>query len=152
VFIREQVQTLAEVHQTPDDSDSGHSSSYAPGTSPTDNGGYLVPKAYEAAADSGTSSSSSSKAGGSSSTKQESGGVGGRRRKRVAGKGGELVEEEQQRLVDQRDGEEGKGVGEEEEEDMRDSVFSPDYQLDSYPPPNYEQAVDKNWQRNHVPV
>ena len=44
-----QVHTQAEVHQ-PDDSDSGHSSSYAPGTSPTDNSGYLLPKAYEAAA------------------------------------------------------------------------------------------------------
>lgn len=43
-----QVHTMAEVHQ-PDDSDSGHSSSYAPGTSPADNGGYLLPKAYEVA-------------------------------------------------------------------------------------------------------
>ena len=43
-----QVHTRAEVHQ-PDDSDSGHSSSYAPGTSPVDNAGYLLPKAYEAA-------------------------------------------------------------------------------------------------------
>ncbi|XP_041359832.1 vascular endothelial growth factor receptor kdr-like [Gigantopelta aegis] len=36
----------AEVHQQ-DDNDSGHSSSYAPGTSPMENNGYLVPKAVD---------------------------------------------------------------------------------------------------------
>lgn len=39
------VDTQADVHHQEDDSDSGHSSTYAPGTSPeTGNDGYLIPK------------------------------------------------------------------------------------------------------------
>ncbi|XP_050417001.1 vascular endothelial growth factor receptor 1 isoform X1 [Patella vulgata] len=41
-----QLRTRADIH-CPDDTDSGHSSSYAPGTSPVDNNGYLVPKLLE---------------------------------------------------------------------------------------------------------
>ncbi|XP_046352612.1 vascular endothelial growth factor receptor 1-like [Haliotis rufescens] len=41
-----QFHTQADVHN-PEDSDSGHSSSYAPGSSPVENNGYLVPKALD---------------------------------------------------------------------------------------------------------
>ncbi|KAL8559545.1 hypothetical protein ACOMHN_018708 [Nucella lapillus] len=106
-----QVHTRAEVHQ-PDDSDSGHSSSYAPGTSPTDNSGYLSPKALEAAAD-GSSSSA--------------------------------VAAPPLRGVD------GGGEGD-EEKDSRDSVFSPDYRFNSYPPPpDYNMVVEDGDQRE-LPV
>ncbi len=44
----EQFDTQVDVHN-PDDSDSGHSSSYAPGSSPVDNNDYLIPKALESA-------------------------------------------------------------------------------------------------------
>lgn len=129
-----QVRTLAEVHHQPDDSDSGHSSSYAPGTSPTDNSGYLVPKSFEAAADSGHSSSSSTHKAGSLTTRDEDGRRMKRRRK----------EEEK---------EEG-GLMEEAEEELRDSVFSPpscvfspDYHLNSYPPPDYRAVIEEVDQR-----
>ena len=106
-----QVHTLAEVHQ-PDDSDSGHSSSYAPGTSPTDNSGYLLPKAYEAAAAEAPSNP-----------------------KPLGAEGGS-----------------------EEKKDMRDSafsptnsVFSPDYHLNNYPPPDYRLVVEEGGQQD-LPV
>ena len=105
-----QVRTMAEVHQ-PDDSDSGHSSSYAPGTSPTDNSGYLLPKAYEAAAEAPSNPKTLGAEGGS-----------------------------------------------EEEKDVRDSafsptnsVFSPDYHLNSYPPPDYRLVVEEGGQQD-LPV
>ncbi|XP_070197550.1 vascular endothelial growth factor receptor 1-like [Littorina saxatilis] len=100
-----QVHTMAEVHQ-PNDSDSGHSSSYAPGTSPTDNSGYLLPKSYEAAAASVPPGSLSSEG--------------------------------------------AEGGTEEEKDDARDSafsptssVFSPDYHLNIYPPPDYRLVVEE---------
>ena len=118
-----QVRTLAEVHH-PDDSDSGHSSSYAPGTSPTDNSGYLLPKAYEAAAggdDAPPSAGGQSKSLGTAEGGSEEG---------------------------ERGGGEKKGVV------ARDSAFSstsPDYHLNSYPPPDYRLVVEEGAQRD-LPV
>ncbi|KAK7496610.1 hypothetical protein BaRGS_00012262 [Batillaria attramentaria] len=105
-----QVRTNAEVHQ-PDDSDSGHSSSYAPGTSPTDNGGYLLPKAYEAAAESAPGAS---------------------------GGGAQASAEVDKDLNDSAFS-------------PTDSVFSPDYHMNNYPPPDYRLVVEEGDQRD-LPV
>lgn len=105
-----QVRTLAEVHQ-PDDSDSGHSSSYAPGTSPTDNAGYLLPKSFEST--------------GSSSGSQETRSSQGRSR-------------------------EHKDLG--VVLSPTDSVFSPDYHLNSYPPPDYRLVVEEEGGERELPV
>lgn len=112
-----QVRTHAEVHQ-PEDNDSGHSSSYAPGTSPTDNSGYLLPKAYEAASGPAADAQPSSRQG-----------------------------EEAERSSGDMD-KELRDSAFSPSTSATNSVFGPDYHMNNYPPPDYRLVVEDGEQRD----